>query len=287
MDNHSTDGSLAHFETEWPEIELVKLGSNTGFARASNIGVEKSEGCVWIALLNPDAVPEPTWLETLMRAAEQNTEFSFFGTRMLDFHDPSKLDGTGDVYHVCGLAWREHHGKPSADFGLKDREVFGPCGASALYRRKDYLEAGGFDESFFMYFEDVDLAFRLRLKGHRCMYIANAVVSHVGSAYSGKRSPFSIYHGHRNRIWTYFKNMPARMLLKYLPQLLLSCIASLLWFSLQGKAGAIWKAKWDALINLPKFVRARKTIQACRTVSNQDLLRVMGKGWLDPYRNKL
>lgn len=89
--------------------------------------------------------------------------------------------------------------------------------------RPDWLEkflgaAGGFDEDFFCYTEDVDLGFRLRLYGHRCLYVPAPVVEHVGSGITGTRSEFQLYHGHRNLVWTYVKNMPGRLFWLYLPR---------------------------------------------------------------------
>ena len=99
-------------------------------------------------------------------------------------------------------------------------EIFAPCAAAALYRRAAFLEAGGFDEHFFCYMEDVDLGFRLRLLGYRCGYAPAAIVHHVGSGTTGARSPFTVYHGHRNLVWTYVKNMPTPWFWLYLPCLL-------------------------------------------------------------------
>ncbi len=105
-----------------------------------------------------------------------------------------------------------------ASWPAADVEVFAPCAAAALYRRAAFDEVGGFDEQYFCYFEDVDLGFRLRLRGHRCVYVHAAVVRHVSSAMSGYRSDFAVYHGERNAVWTFFKDMPGPLLWLYLPQ---------------------------------------------------------------------
>ncbi len=99
-----------------------------------------------------------------------------------------------------------------------EREVFSACAAAALYRRDVFEALGGLDEDFFCYMEDVDLGFRLRLAGWGCTYVPTAVVHHVGSATSGRRSHFTTYHGHRNLVWVFFKNMPGALLWLYLPQ---------------------------------------------------------------------
>jgi len=277
VDNGSRDGS-ERAARERPGVELLALGANLGFAAANNRGIARAEGCEWIALLNPDAFPEPGWLEALVRAADDG-RFALLASRQVLADDPSRLDGTGDVYTVAGRAWRRHHGQAAAENDLVPEEVFSPCAAAALYRRDALLEAGGFDESFFCYFEDVDLAFRMRLAGHRCLYVPDAVVHHVGSASSGRRSPFSVYHGHRNLVWTYWKNMPAALLAFYWPQHLGLNLVSLLWFTLRGQGGTILRAKRDALLALPRVLRERRRVQGARKVRARDLRRVMVGGF--------
>jgi GT2 family glycosyltransferase len=101
------------------------------------------------------------------------------------------------------------HGTPASALKGSECEIFSPCAAAALYRRSALLEVGGFDEDFFCYVEDVDLGFRLRLAGYRCLYVPLSVAHHIGSGTTGgKNSDFSVYHGHRNLVWAFVKNMP-------------------------------------------------------------------------------
>jgi GT2 family glycosyltransferase len=152
-----------------------------------------------------------------------------------------------------------------------------------MYSRDAFLDVGRFYEDFFSYFEDVDLGFRLRLKGYRSLYAPDAVVHHVGSATFGVRSDFALYHTHRNLIWTFFKNMPTPLLLFYLLQHLILNLIYLLHYTLQGRGKVLWKAKWDAIRDLPKALKKRKEIQSTRHVSNKELLASMERGWLQPY----
>jgi GT2 family glycosyltransferase len=278
VDNASADGSADAIEQSHSGVQVIHCKENFGFAKGNNLGIAATEGCEWIACLNPDAFPEPDWLERFMNGASGLPEYHFFGCKLLQANRPGNLDGTGDVYHVSGLAWRRDHGKLDAEAAGEDGEIFAPCAAAALYRRDVLIEVGGFDESFFCYFEDVDLAFRLRLKGYRCYYVSGARVRHVGSAITGRRSDFSVYHGHRNLVWTYFKNMPASLLWLYLPLHLVLNLSSLLVYSLAGRAGVIFRAKRDAVKGLHLVWVARKTIQSHRRASASDLNRVMAKG---------
>ncbi|MHB8779332.1 MAG: hypothetical protein ACYC6R_16475 [Anaerolineales bacterium] len=99
------------------------------------------------------------------------------------------MDGTGDSYRVSGLAWRNGYNLPADTYGLEQKEIFSPCAAAALYSREEFLSAGGFDEDYFSYFEDVDFGFRIRLGGGKSLYVSEAVVSYVGSASASSHRP--------------------------------------------------------------------------------------------------
>ena len=283
VDNGSTDGSLTYLSS-WNFVPLTirQLKTNQGFAVANNIGVHLARG-EWIVLLNADAYPEPDWLENLMKAARHNPQFNFFTSRQIQYHSPNRLDGAGDEYHVSGLAWRRFYNHAENEYGLEQDEVFGACAAAAMYRREDFLKVGGFDEDYFSYFEDVDLSFRLRLAGGRCLYVSDAVVHHVGSASTGKLSDFVIYHGHRNLVWSYFKDMPGFLFWLYLPLHLLMNLFFIISFMLKGKGMIILKAKIDAIRGLTSVLKKRKEIQKTRLVSLKEISRFMRKGILDPY----
>lgn len=275
IDNASSDGSFEGVERWLPGAELIRLARNVGFAAANNQAAWMAVNCEWIALLNPDAFPEPDWLEALLRAARESPDYRFFASCLVSAQLPDRLDGTGDVYAAAGPAWRRDHGRRKAGVQRPAGEVFSPCAAAALYARDAFLEARGFDENFFCYFEDVELAFRLRLSGHRCLYVPDAVARHVGSASAGRGSAFALYHGHRNLVWNYFKNMPLALLILYLPLHLLWNAAAVVWFSLTGRASAILRAKRDALLGLPRVLRQRRTIQARRVIGVRQLRRAM------------
>jgi GT2 family glycosyltransferase len=282
LDNGSVDESLSLSEAYLPKLslEIVKLGRNKGFAVANNIGARLARGH-WLALLNPDAFPEPDWLERLLEAAKTYPH-TFFTSRQIQANNPQYLDGEGDNYYVSGYAWRNNYGQPVyTDTQLKN--VFSACGAAALYPRQEFLDAGGFDEDYFSYHEDVDLGFRLRLRGLNCVLVPQAIVYHIGSASTGKRSDFSVYYGHRNLVWTYFKNMPAALFWLYLPLHIGINIFFLIYFTLIGKGNVIWRAKLDAIRGLPMILRKRREVQLQRQIPFAEIHRVMSRNWLTPF----
>jgi GT2 family glycosyltransferase len=284
VDNGSTDGATVGLSARYPTLALrvERLEQNRGFAVANNLGARLARG-PWLALLNSDAFPEPDWLEQLISAAASHPN-AFFASRQLQADRPGFLDGEGDVYHISGLAWRENHGAPvSPASGV--REVFSACAAAAMFPRREFIEAAGFDEDFFAYHEDVDLGFRLRLRGLRCMLASAAVVHHAGYGSSGRRSRISIYYGHRNLVWTYVKDIPTPWFWLYLPLHLAMNMFSILYFTLEGHGSVIWRAKVDALSGLPSAFRKRRGIQRQRRVPVSEIRRMMTRDLLAPWEH--
>ena len=278
VDNASSDASL-DIVRRFPPVRVLPQNKNLGFARGNNVAIEAATAeSEWIALLNPDAYPDPSWLEALLSAARDYPAFAAFGSKLVKAADPAVLDGVGDAYHMSGRVWRLGHGEPVASFSEQIREVFSPCAAAALYRRQALVDAGGFDEDYFCYVEDVDLGFRLRLSGHRCLYVPASVVHHVGSGTTGgQHSDFAMYHGHRNLVWTFIKNMPGILFWLMLPLHAAMNLVSVIWFALQGRGGVIFRAKCDALLGLPKMWRKRRAIQSTRIATVREIWRLMDK----------
>ena len=278
VDNASTDGSL-DVVRRYPVVQLMLPDANTGFAGGNNLAIEASSvESEWIALLNPDAYAEPRWLETLLLAVKSHPEFDVFGSKLVNAANPALLDGAGDAYHISGLVWRMDHGAVAPPSGEREREVFSPCAAAALYRRSTVRELGGFDADYFCYVEDVDLGFRLRLSGSRCLYVPQSVAHHVGSGTTGgQHSDFALYHGHRNLVWTFVKDMPGILFWLLLPLHLALNLASIVWFVLRGHGAVILRAKCDALLGLPKVWRKRRKVQQTRRISIAALWRQLDK----------
>lgn len=277
VDNASTDGSAEGIESRHPGVKLLRAGGNIGFAAGNNLGIRHAAGAEWVLLLNPDAYAAPDCLERFVGAARQGTH-DFFGCLMRLADTPDFLDGTGDMYHTSGVAWRRDHGVALRAGTQAPGEIFAPCAAAALYRRADLEAVGGFDERYFCYFEDIDLAFRLRLRGLRCGYVPEAVVDHVSSGISGKRSDFSTYHGHRNMVWTYVKDMPALLFWLYLPLHLGANLFAIAACAARGQLGVVLRAKRDALLGLPWVLRERAAVQSASRAGWRDLRAPMSRG---------
>jgi GT2 family glycosyltransferase len=182
VDNGSADGSLAYLRAEHPQTHVVALDRNTGFAHAANRGLAAATGEL-VALINTDVVLEPDWLERMAGALSADPGAASAACKMLQLDDPGVVYDAGDVLRRDGAC--EQRGRFGADDGRWDipGEVFGACAGAALYRRAAVTAVGGFDERYFAYLEDVDLALRLRLAGWSCRY-EPAVAGHAGAGSS-------------------------------------------------------------------------------------------------------
>lgn len=255
-DNGSSDGSSAAVPVD-PRLSVRWFGANLGFAAANNRAAKDAAGR-WLALLNPDAFPEPDWLAKLVEDAETTGAAMVGSTQLMD-EQPDRYDGIGDGLSWFGMAWRGGY-RHRVQTPHPDGECFSPCAAAALYDRALFQQVGGFDERFFLYGEDVDLGWRLRLAGGRCYQSGRAVVRHVGSGLTGRGSDFARYHGFRNQLWGAIKCLPGPLLL---PALAVHLLALLLRAATrrQGR-GAMMRAVRDGILGSGPYWRERQRVQA-------------------------
>lgn len=217
LDNASSDSSCENLPTDGlPDFSFIQSEENLGFAAGNNLAAKQAKG-EWLALLNPDAEADPNWLLNFVSATERYPDTAMFASAQYSAGDKQVMDGAGDAYLLFGMPWRGGFGRPISEMPTEDGTCFSPCGAGAFYRADEFDELGGFDERFFCYCEDVDIGFRFRLLGHNCVLLPDARIDHWGGKLSEKVSEFAVYHGTRNRIWTYVKNMPLWLLVLTLP----------------------------------------------------------------------
>lgn len=270
VDNGSTDRSIARARQDFPAVRYDEAGANLGFAAANNRAARSADG-EWLVLLNPDAYAEPAWLAELVAASQRYPWADAFGSTQINAKDSSKIDGAGDVMHVSGIPYRGHFGWP-VDKLPPDGECFSPCAAAAMYRKTIFSKLGGFDERFFCYGEDVDLGFRLRLIGGRSVQIRDARVLHEGSGVTGRDSDFSIYHGHRNRIWLAGKNLPGPIFWGTLPLRVFADASLLIRFILvRGGVRPYLKALRDGYLRLADLRTERASGSAGTAIRPADL----------------
>ena len=261
-------------------LRILNSPTNLGFAAGNNLAARQAKG-EYIVLLNADAFPEPDWLEKIHQVCRDHPKH-FFASRLIKANDPQTLDGEWNVYHATGLAWRKNHAQALNKSTNKPKEVLSACAAAGVYPREAFEAAGGFDEDFFAYMEDIDLDFRMQLLGYRCLYLPQAVVRHVGSGSTGVRSGFQLYHGHRNLVWTFMKNMPGILFWLLLPFHILINLVYLLLALFIPSGKEIFRGKRDALRGLGKALAKRKQIQTSRKVSIWRIAKLLDWNPLSP-----
>lgn len=278
VDNASSDGSVEWVRESFPSVMVVAVDSNLGFAAGNNRGATEARGSL-LAFLNNDTRVEPGWLMALRHGLESGDRIAMTTSRIVYMHDPTILDSGGDGITRAGGAFKHGHGGPATAY-LRRREVFGACGAAFLILRSVFETVGGFDEDFFLSHEDVDLSYRVRLLGYRCVYIPEAVVRHVGSATLGRTSALSVFYGQRNLEWVYAKNTPASVLLRTWPLHVVYVIAASIYFTWVGLLPTFLSAKWAALRGLPRIWRKRRHVQRTRRASAHDIWEMLEPRWM-------
>jgi len=211
VDNASTDNSLELVRARYPETIVVPLPENRGFTAAVNAGVARARGTL-VALLNQDAEASPQWVQELARVGQAHPEAGAIASKILLADKRDHFHSAGDQYGVDGIGI--NRGVWQLDEGQYEREeaVFGACGGAAVYRRDAFTQVGGFDETFFMYYEDVDVAWRLQIAGWPAVYAPRAVVFHQLTSGSGATAS---YFGGRNTLYVLAKDVPWPILRKY------------------------------------------------------------------------
>ncbi len=291
VDNGSTDGTAGRIR-EWagqvPQCRAICLPSNLGFCRANNVAFEQARG-EWIALLNNDAVAEPSWLEALVRHGDVSNRIGMLGSKIL-FQEPAGvIDKAGHLIFWDGQ--NRGRGTLEADAGQYEtaEEILWPDACAALYHRTLLEETKGFDESFYAFGDDADLGMRARLLGWKAWYVPEAVVHHRHSASFGAYSPQKITLVERNRLLLAIKNFPLPLLL----QNPYWTLRRFLWhgyaaFRGQGAAGrfvgsqgwfslliAMTRAYLGAARLLPKALRSRRAIRRTRRLGDREVMELL------------
>ena len=281
VDNASTDGSVPFVEElaeRDPRVRLLRNACNDGFAGPNNQAFQAARG-EYVVTLNNDTLVEAGWLAALVAAAEADERIGSVASKMVFGHAPHVIQSAGIVIDRAGIAWdrlvgqldqsvRQQSGgteiaaKRNAEPAERVVPVFGASGGAALYRKRMLDELGGFDARFFMYLEDVDLAWRALLAGWEAVYQPRAVVRHAHSGSAGEGSPFKNWHLGRNKVWTIAKCYPAPGLWRYLPLILAYDLASLPYTMVTKRDLSPLRGRLAALRGLGPILEGRRRLHA-------------------------
>jgi GT2 family glycosyltransferase len=269
-----------------PEVRFLENGTNVGFGTAINQAWRATDS-PFVAALNDDAVADPRWLESLVRAMEPRPDLGMCASQVRLAGDV-RLDSAGMLIARDGSSKQRGHGAPPESLSGA-REALLPSASAALYRRELLEETGGFDEHFFLYCEDTDLGLRARWLAWECEYVAGAVVEHAYSQSAGRASPLKAFYVERNRLFTIIRNFPAGMLAAA-PLFTAVRYFWHLWALLRGRgigaeytgartslAGIVWRAHAEAVANLRRLWGERREIRRRARLHPRQFARLLAR----------
>lgn len=252
VDNGSTDGTAEGLRHDWPDVHLIQLARNMGFAAAVNAGIARAQAPI-IILLNNDTEPTPEWIAALIAPLESDASIGSCASRILRFTARDRIDSAGDRLGL--VASQIGHGERDGTRFDVARDVISACAAAAAYRRDALVEIGGFDEWYFAYLEDVDVGVRLQFAGLRCRYVPDAIVYHHGSATARRTNALRLFLLLRNSWAIFIRYMPLERLILGAPVMLLVPFVAVVrerqspWLACQALAAVVQ--------HLPFLIRSR------------------------------
>jgi GT2 family glycosyltransferase len=295
VDNASSDGSAGWLRAEEPDVELVALDENTGYAAGANAGLRVSDS-EFAIVLNPDVALAPDHLETLAARMEADPEIGVAQGKLYraekdDFvagrlAPGGPIDSAGHAVRATGFVVDRGQGEPDGPAFDVEREVFSACGAALFLRRRMLRELSGegewFDEAFFAYKEDIDLCWRARLLGWKVLYVPSAIAYHV-RGWAGSRLPdrdrvpvAARRHSWKNHYLLLLKNETPRDLLRTLPAVAGWEVLRLGYAALKDRA--LFAAYGDLLRLLPRALRQRRDVMRRRRGRGAALARWLREG---------
>lgn len=235
IDNASSDKSIEYLESFQPEVQIIQLEQNLGFAEGYNQGL-KSLDYLYVLLLNSDILVPKGYLEPLIRVLNQNKDVACVQPKIKSFHQPNKFEhagAAGGFLDFLGYPFCQGRllNKTEEDHGQynQDKPVFWTTGACMLIRKRVFDQAGAFDGRFFAHMEEIDLCWRIQKLGFTCYYTHESEVFHVGGGTLSYQSPQKVFLNFRNNLWMLLKNLPLRDLCWIIPlRLILDGLAGIL-----------------------------------------------------------
>ncbi|MDR3000841.1 MAG: glycosyltransferase family 2 protein [Fibromonadaceae bacterium] len=270
VDNNSIDDSIQFIEKNYPQIVIVRNEKNLGFAGGNNVGIARAKG-EWIFLLNNDTALAPDCLaEIAKNIADGKQKQLVFAPLMLRFDDPEKIDSGGDCLYPWCYGYKYEDKSADDSLFAETRKISLACGGAVVFSKELLNKLGGFDEDFFLIYEDVDLSLRAKRIGAEIWMLPKAKVLHKGYATITSASALRMYYSERNRFWLKIKHYPLWTLLKYTPHFFVCLFSSLLLWTYRGAFLTWLKAYINALLGISKMLKKRRKIFSESKVSTAD-----------------
>lgn len=282
VDNGSADGSLDFVRERFSWVRLVDAGANLGFAGGNNLGLQHCRG-EWIFFLNNDTRTEPNALENLSKAIRTNADYRVFACFMLNYRNPELVDNAGELIYTNGLI--NGYARTPASLFTTSYEVASACGGAAVFARSVLDEIGGFDEDFFLLFEDIDLSQRARHNGERLLFLPEVRVHHKGSAtIGGSLGKIEVYYTARNFVPLYLKTFPLATLIRISPWLAFSLVLRVRAVLVRGRFLDFLQGFFAGLALLPRMLRKRRKILGASRIDRREFERLFRPGYFRERR---
>ncbi|MBV9788248.1 MAG: glycosyltransferase family 2 protein [Chloroflexi bacterium] len=269
VDNGSGDGTREWLAEHAPQAKVIALPSNLGFAGGNNVGMRAATGD-YLVLLNNDTIAPPDFLEQLVAPLANDRRIGSVAGVLVFAHQPETIASAGIVVSSDGLHRDLWAFQPVVTLPAQPVEIFGASGGAVCYRRAALDDVGLFDERYFNYLEDADLAWRLRLRGWRCVLAPAARVRHIYSATSGQGSPFKQRLLARNRLRVILRCLPFKLLRKHWRSILRYDLLAL-GYGVARFQPAVISGRLQALGQILQLVQERRALQKRREVSSDSL----------------
>jgi len=229
VDNGSDDGSVELIEKLFrtdQRLKILKLRKNIGFAAGNNVGIAHCSGN-YNVFLNNDTIVDENWLNELVKIMDKGNNIGAAQSKLLDMKNPKKLDSAGDFVNCYGSVYSRGKGENETSYNQLDT-IFSARGAAMIIKSKVLNEVGLFDPSFFMIYEDVDLCWRINLKGYKISYVPKSRVYHFSEATTSKLDyKFPLFHRTKNWFMLMLKNREMKALIRYNPLIYLLGVMTL------------------------------------------------------------
>lgn len=252
-----------------PSIRTLLPGANIGYTRAANLAAREAHG-QWLFFLNPDAVAASDCLARLTEAVD-GADVAVVGAQVL--LPDGRINAGDNPINIAGISWSGGYGRPRERGPARDTAAV--SGAALLVRRDTFIDVGGLCPFFFMYVDDTDLAWRVRLTGRRVRYCPEAIVLHD---YVFEKGSHKWFYLERNRAWAVMSNLELRTLALLAPVLVATEMVVLARAISEGWLAEKARAWVSLLRKTPELVRWRRTVQAARRVSDYDMLSLFSAG---------
>jgi GT2 family glycosyltransferase len=283
VNNGSSDDSAAFVKANFPEVRLLDITPNRGFAGGNNYGVREATG-KYVMLLNNDTTVSPGLLEPVVELMERNPGIGVVQPEMRSMIHPDRHDAVASYYTSTGFLYHYGYMQP-IDKSQYRKALFAYTikGSGMIMRRDDYLELGGLDEDFVCYVEESDLCHRVWLSGKKVVYYPKSLMHHYGGGDMSimEKGETTIFRSFRNRYVSYIKNLGFAELVKVLAVHTVFAQGYVVTFLLRGRVRQALAAYWGIfwwLFHLPSVLKKRRHVQSkIRKVSDADLMRYFKK----------